>query len=166
MYYKIQDFLNDWKVESNLTLKIFGNLTDESLTKKINENVRTAGRLAWHITISVGEMAQAAGLTFKTVEGNSPVPPTAKEIFNAYKEAADNFAEVIKANWNDDSLNIVDEMYGEKWKRGTTLRVIILHQIHHRGQLTIIMRLNGLVVPGVYGPAKEEWAQMGMTALE
>ncbi len=166
MYYKIQDFLNDWKVESDLTLKIFGNLTDESLTKKISENVRTAGRLAWHITISVGEMAQAAGLTFRTVEGNSPVPPTAKEIFNAYKEAADNFAEAIKSNWNDDSLSVEDNMYGEMWKRGTTLQVIIGHQIHHRAQLTTVMRLNGLKVSGVYGPAKEEWAVYGMPAQE
>ncbi|MDY0084194.1 MAG: DinB family protein [Ignavibacteriaceae bacterium] len=166
MYYKIQDFLNDWKTESDLTLKIFGNLTDESLTKKINENVRTAGRLAWHITTSVGEMAQAAGLTFKTVEGNSPVPPTAKEIFNAYKEAADNLAEAIKSNWNDDSLSVEDNMYGEMWKRGTTLQVIIGHQIHHRAQLTTVMRLNGLKVPGVYGPAKEEWAGYGMPAQE
>ena len=38
-------------------------------------------------------------------------------------------------------------MYGEMWKRGTTLGVIISHQIHHRAQLTVVMRLNGLKVP-------------------
>ena len=57
-------------------------------------------------------------------------------------------------------------MYGEKWKRGTTLSVIISHQIHHRAQLTVVMRLNGLKVPGVFGPAKEEWTQLGMPAQE
>jgi hypothetical protein len=41
-------------------------------------------------------------------------------------------------------------MYEEKWKRGMTLAIIISHQIHHRAQLTVVMRLNGLKVPGVF----------------
>jgi uncharacterized damage-inducible protein DinB len=47
-----------------------------------------------------------------------------------------------------------------------TLGVIVSHQIHHRAQLTIVMRLNGLKVPGVYGPSKEEWTSYGMPAQE
>ena len=80
MYRKLEDFLNDWKYESESTLKVFNNLSDESLTKVVDENVRTAGRLAWHITTAIGEMAYRTGLTFKTVESNSPVPVSAKEI--------------------------------------------------------------------------------------
>ena len=49
-------------------------------------------------------------------------------------------------------------MYGEKWRERKTLGVLVTHQIHHRAQLTVVMRLAGLKVPGVYGPAKEEWA--------
>ncbi len=51
MYRHLEDFINDWTVESESTLKIFNNLTDESLTKKVDENVRTAGRLDYHITL-------------------------------------------------------------------------------------------------------------------
>jgi 5-methylcytosine-specific restriction endonuclease McrA len=68
----------------------------------------------------------------------------------------------IKSNWNDDTLFVEDDMYGEFWKRGSTLAIIISHQIHHRAQLTVVMRLNGLKVPGVYGPSKEEWTSYGM----
>ncbi len=53
-------------------------------------------------------------------------------------------------------------MYGEKWTRGVTLQVLVNHQIHHRAQMTVVMRLLGLGVPGVYGPAKEEWSSYGM----
>ncbi|MCX8104662.1 MAG: DinB family protein [Ignavibacterium album] len=166
MYHKLEDFINDWKYESEATIKVFNNLTDESLTKKINENVRTAGRLAWHITTSIGEMAQRTGLTFETVDENSPVPKTAKEIVDAYRTASENLLNEIKNNWTDESLLLEDDMYGEKWKRGTTLGVIISHQIHHRAQLTVVMRLLGLKVPGIYGPAKEEWVNYGMTAQE
>ncbi len=111
-------------------------------------------------------MAHRTGLTFKTVESNSVVPTTAKEIVDAYKEASENLLATVKSNWDDQTLNVEDDMYGEMWKRGTTLAVIISHQIHHRAQLTVVMRLNGLKVPGVYGPSKEEWTSYGMPAQE
>jgi uncharacterized damage-inducible protein DinB len=166
MYHKLEDFIKDWVIESESTLKVFSNLTDESLTKKVNENVRTAGRLAWHITTAIGEMGHRTGLTFKTVDINSSVPTTAKEIVEAYKEASENMIAEIKEKWNDDTLNITDDMYGENWKREMTLSIIISHQIHHRAQLTVVMRLNGLKVPGVYGPSKEEWISYGKPAQE
>ena len=40
------------------------------------------------------------------------------------------------------------------------LNVLIRHQIHHRGQMTILMRQAGVVVPSVYGPSREETAAM------
>jgi uncharacterized damage-inducible protein DinB len=56
-------------------------------------------------------------------------------------------------------------MYGETWKKGFTLYCMVSHQTHHRGQITVLMRQAGLKVHGVYGPAKEEWAEMGMPAM-
>lgn len=35
-----------------------------------------------------------------------------------------------------------------------------IHEIHHRGQLTILMRQAGITVSGLYGPSKEEAAAM------
>lgn len=165
MYHKISDFINDWTYESEATLKVFNNLTDESLTKKVNDNVRTAGRLAWHITTSISEMAQRTGLSFQAVNENS-LPVTVKEIADAYKTSSENLLNEIKEKWTDETLQQEDDMYGEKWKRGTTLSVIINHQIHHRAQLTVVMRLLGLKVPGIYGPSKEEWTNFGMAAQE
>jgi uncharacterized damage-inducible protein DinB len=166
MYRKLEDFINDWTQESESTLKIFNNLTDESLTKKVNENVRTAGKLAWHITTSIGEMAHRTGLTFKTMDEESVAPATIKEIVDTYKSTSDNIIAEIKEKWNDEKLLEVDDMYGEKWAKGKSLGVLISHQIHHRAQLNVVMRLNGLQVPGVYGPAKEEWVQYGLPSQE
>jgi len=57
-------------------------------------------------------------------------------------------------------------MYGEMWTIETVLKVLFTHQIHHRGQMTVLMRQAGLKVPGLYGPAKEEWAEFGGQAPE
>lgn len=44
------------------------------------------------------------------------------------------------------------------------LRCLVFHQIHHRGELIVLMRQAGLRVPGLYGPAKEDWATYGIPA--
>jgi len=168
MYYKLSDFIEDWKYESESTIKIFSNLTDESLTVKFNREIRTPGRLAWHIVTSLIEMAHRTGLTFETVDENAPIPLTAKEIVDEYKHASNGMIKEMSEKWNDDTLFLEDDITGsgEMWSRGKTLGVLITHQIHHRGQLTVVMRLAGLKVPGVYGPAKEEWVNYGMEPQE
>ena len=72
----------------------------------------------------------------------------------------------MRAKWSDASLAVEDEMYGQKWARALTLAILVAHQTHHRGQMTVLMRQAGLKVPGFYGPAKEEWAAMGMKPPE
>ena len=166
MYYKLSDFIKDWKYESESTIKVLSNLTDESLTLKFNNEIRTAGKLAWHIVTSVGEMTHRTGLTFETVDDNAPIPSAAKEIVAEYKRTSDGMVKEMSEKWSDKTLLSEDDMYGEMWAKGKTLGVLVTHQIHHRGQLTVVMRLAGLKVPGVYGPAKEEWANYGMQPQE
>jgi uncharacterized damage-inducible protein DinB len=38
--------------------------------------------------------------------------------------------------------------------------MIIFHNIHHRGQLSLMCRLAGGAAPGLYGPNREETAAM------
>ena len=168
MYYKISDFIEDWKYESESTLKVLSNLTDEVLAVKFNNEIRTPGRLAWHIVGAISDLGHRMGLTFEKVDQDAPFPSTAKEIADEYKRTSNGLIKEIKEKWNDDTLSIEDKItgQGDMWSRGKTLGALVTHQIHHRAQLTIVMRLAGLKVPGVYGPAKEEWAAYGMEAQE
>ena len=166
MYSKVTEFIEDWEYESESTLKVLEQLTDDSLNKKFNDNVRTPGRLAWHIVTTLGEMVQRTGLKFDATPEDAPLPSTLKEICDEYKRSSDGMLNAVKKEWKDESLMEDVNLYGQKWKKGKVLSVLVNHQIHHRGQLTVVMRLAGLKVPGVYGPAKEEWANMGMEAQE
>jgi len=78
-----------------------------------------------------------------------------------YAVAPAALATEIETKWEDATLLEEDDMYGQRWKRGATLQALILHQAHHRGQMTVLMRQAGLRVPGIYGPAREEWAAFG-----
>ena len=166
MYTSIGHFIADWAYESEATLKIFENISNEALSKKDCENVRSIGRLSWHIAITIAEMMNKTGLQVNGRQEHSQPPINIEEIIKAYRDSSISLVEEIKLKWTDKSLAEENIMYGESWKNGKTLSVLIHHQIHHRGQLTILMRLEGLKVPGIYGPAKEDWAVWNMPAAE
>jgi uncharacterized damage-inducible protein DinB len=162
MYNSIDEFIRDWNQESEATLKIFNSMTDESLNRSFQNYRRTIGCLAWHITGAVGEMMRTAGTPVEAPEESNPQPDTAAKIINEYKKASDNLIGKIEREWSDSVLKEKVNMYGEMWEKGDVLKVLIIHQIHHRAQITVLMRLAGLKVPGIYGPSYEEWKQLGM----
>ena len=165
MYRRVDDFLASWKSESESTLKIFSQLTDASLAQRVSPDGRTLGVLAWHLTVSIPEMLNRTGLAVEGASsGHEPAPASAAELVNAYRQAAQSAAEQIRARWTDATLVEMREMYGESWSIGFTLLALVAHQAHHRGQMTVLMRQAGLTVPGIYGPAREEWAAYGMPA--
>ena len=162
MFMTIEDFKKDWQQESSATAKILEALTDASLNQAPSNNDRNLGRMAWHIVVSIPEMLSKTGITPKTVSEHTPIPTTATEMAAAYRRVAEEAITLIADQWTDETLNVSDDMYGMRWKRGETLEVLIRHEIHHRGQITVLMRMAGLRVPGIYGPAREDWANMGM----
>jgi uncharacterized damage-inducible protein DinB len=166
MFRSLSDFARVWEPEIEHTQKILKHITNASLGQPVNAEGRTLGRLAWHITTTIPEMMNRTGLHIAAPDPDAPVPATAKEIFQAYNQAAIGLLEEIRAKWTDESLLMVDEMYGEKWPRALTLQSLVHHQIHHRGQMTVLMRQAGLRVPGIYGPSREEWIQYGMEPPE
>jgi len=166
MFTTIDGFKTTWTHQSAGTKKLLGVLTDNSLKVAVDNDHRNIGRVAWHIVQTIPEMAGHTGLKIDGPGEKDPVPTSAAEIAKAYTTAADSLLKQVTENWNQATLLQEDNLYGETWKRGLTLRILINHEIHHRGQLTILMRKAGLQVHGVYGPSKEEWSAIGMNPPE
>lgn len=166
MIRKLEDFLTNWKHESDSTLKLFNTLTDESLNQKVYDEGRTLGKLAWHIVVTLDEMIGKTGLQFSATPHDAPQPKTAKEISEAYRASSDAMVQAIKEQWTDETLLEEKDMYGDTWNVATILQVLISHQTHHRGQITVLMRQAGLAVPGMYGPSREEWLAFSEEAPE
>jgi uncharacterized damage-inducible protein DinB len=163
VFRRINDFVALWNDEAEATSRVFAALTDASLSQAVTNDHRTIGRMAWHSTQTIPEMLAKTGLTAKGPAENDPVPTSAKAIADAYCMASGSVAgAVADARWTDKTLEETRPMYGEVWTIAFTLRVLVLHQAHHRGELVVLMRQAGLRVPGIYGPAKEDWAMMGM----
>jgi uncharacterized damage-inducible protein DinB len=166
MFRRVEDFTAGWEVERNGTLALLRTLTDGSLAQEVAPGSRTLGRIAWHTVVSVGEMARHAGLPIDAPADDAPMPAAARDFVEIYERVSARLPEAVAASWTDDDLLGTIDMYGDRWTRGKTLAVLVAHQTHHRGQMTVLMRQAGLLVPGIYGPSKEEWARYGMAAQD
>lgn len=162
MFTSIEAFVKEWENVSAGTRRLLEELTDASLSQSIGEGYRTLGRLAWHLTCSPHEMLVRTGLELPAPGDENVVPSTAAEIAAAYARTSREVADAVRGQWQDANLAESCDMYGEQWANGFTLRVVIQHEVHHRAQMTVLMRQAGLHVPGLYGPAREDWQGMGM----
>ena len=161
MIRSVVDFVTVWNQEAKNTTSLFRALNDGAMQQSVRSDHRDLGRLAWHITTTIREMMERTGLHVEGPEPDAPVPASVEEIVTAYETSSASLTKSL-GTWTDETLDVEDNMYGEKWRRALTLQILLLHQTHHRGQMTVLMRQAGLAIPGMYGPAKEDWAKYGM----
>jgi uncharacterized damage-inducible protein DinB len=161
MFTKLEDFAVQWTTETQATRKILDALTDESLDQRIAPDHRTLGQLAWHLVTCMHEMLSRTGLEFASPLHDAPVPASASAIAESYSDVSQALLKAVRTHWTDETLAQKCNMYGQEWPNGFTLHVLIMHEVHHRGQMTVLMRQAGLRVPGMYGPAREDWFEMG-----
>ncbi|MET3289011.1 UNVERIFIED_CONTAM: putative damage-inducible protein DinB [Brevibacillus sp. OAP136] len=144
------EFLTEWKSETEATQRLLDVLTDESLGQAMTPDHRTLGQIAWHLVWVLGSMTQL-GLDFPKPDGEELAPSSAEKIASEYKRVSQQFAEAVESQWNDETIQ----------ENAAHLRLLIQHEVHHRGQMTVLMRQAGLPIAGVYGPSKEEWIVQG-----
>lgn len=161
MFLTIKQFTDIWQQESDNTRKILAALTDESLDKQVAKDHRTLGRMAWHIVLTLSEMGSGLGIEVDGPPQNASTPSSVEEIQHAYDKAAKSLLESVTDDWDDDRLKIEVEMYGQKFTNGFGLWMAVVHEIHHRAQMIVLMRQAVLKVPGLYGPSYEEWQSYG-----
>lgn len=168
MFRRIDDLRTCLAEETEKTLQILDAVPDAALDTRVGEGFRDLRRMAWHLVETRVEMPGQLGLKVRgahLMQGPfiQDPPATMAEIRTAFVDAAASLDEVL-GTWADTDLDREDVLYGETWRRGRTFMVLVVHEIHHRGQMTVLMRQAGLPVPGIYGPAKEGWAAYNVEA--
>ncbi|EIT84260.1 hypothetical protein A374_15778 [Fictibacillus macauensis ZFHKF-1] len=155
MYCTISDFIQEWNREASLTQAVLDRLTDESLTQRVDHEGRTLGEIAWHFTTNIPEYLQHFGVRMSADYLGKKVPASAKEIAHVFTEISQGASEAIAEQWNDVSLQEVQNAFGRQETNATIFFGLIKHIVHHRGQVTVLMRQAGVVPFGVYGPTRE-----------
>ncbi len=167
MYRRLDDFRAQFQEEVDDTLKVLRAIPESAAAQAVTPAHRDLRRLAWHLVESLVSLPVQLGVTVDgpacdaTFTCLEPVPATMAEITARYARAAASLLQGV-AGWTDGDLLQEETMYGHLvWTKGYSLRALELHQAHHRGQITVLMRQAGLQVPGFYGPSLEEWAALG-----
>ncbi|RMH70037.1 MAG: hypothetical protein D6675_10775 [Gemmatimonadetes bacterium] len=157
----LQALMGWWNNEVEGTTRMMEAIPADKVTEKVHERVRTLGELAAHITGSITDLANSLeqGNAVFGAEGG-PVDDVAG-LVAAYKAAVKD-AQTRIQQLTDEQLNahIPMEMNGEVVWNPTALEMLsgyIAHEIHHRGQMSVILRQVGAKVPGVYGPTGDDW---------
>ena len=154
MHRKPEDFLEAWQRSSAGTLAVLKAMTDDKMGVSIVEGHSSLGWLAWHLVGAAGSFGRVAGLNIPTVERGSSVPSTVAEIVERYEAVIEAYNQAAKTLTEEKLAEEIDGFMG-KTPRGKFLSLMIEHQAHHRGQMTVLLRQSGLPVPGVMGPTKE-----------
>ena len=124
----------------------------------------TLGELATHLA----QMATWGATTINTTELDlsggfeQPKPQTTAELLALFDSGAAAYREAL-ANVSDEALRQDWTLKGPGGKvilsrpRVAVLRDLVMnHLAHHRGQLTVYMRLLDIPVPSIYGPTADE----------
>jgi uncharacterized damage-inducible protein DinB len=158
MYTSVAEFVEDWGREGANSLKVLRALTDVSLPQRSDPAANTLGTIAWHMVLMVGALGSADGLEVTAPQRGTEQPASASLIADAFETAARTMGEHASKKLTDGQLASEISLWGRTMTIAAAFQSLVRHLIHHRGQMTVLMREAGLIVPGVYGPSREETA--------
>jgi len=162
-------FLPEFDYEMTTTRKTLERVPEDKVDWKPHNSSMAMGRLAGHIVEMTGFVpATFMGDSFDFHPAGAPPPvPTVmksrQQLLDLFdKNVADARAAIAKAS-DEELYKTWTLLNGGKtffsMPRIQVLRSMILnHIIHHRGQLSVYLRMNQVPVPSIYGPSGDEGA--------
>ena len=156
-------FLEAWTREYATTLKLVRAYPAGKDEFRPAEKSRNARELAWIFMMEekVVEAIATGPLTFMT-----PPPPPAvpvSEIVSMFEKSHQEVLGKVRAMPVERLYDTVQFPVGPKQmadvRVGQVFWMMLMDAIHHRGQLSVYLRLVGAKVPSIYGPtADEPWS--------
>jgi len=160
---EVQTFLNVWDDEAAKTVAMLKALPEGQYDFRPDAGGRSLGELAWHLA----EIDGYSGFGIERGKFEMGVKPegldrpkTTAALAPGYERVhADARARVAKLTPADLDREVIF-FTGEPMSiRNILWSALLHHEIHHRGQLSLMCRLAGGCSPAPYGPNREEMAK-------
>jgi uncharacterized damage-inducible protein DinB len=160
----IQPMLSEFREEAVITKRVLDRVPGDKLSWKPHPKSMSLGQLAIHIATVPGALAHLTRADqFDVAQGNFvPTPPqNLEEIHTAFAQSVRDVEEYLSNMTEQAAEGSWRLKFGEKEifskPRVEVLRSIMLnHWYHHRGQLSVYLRLLDVSVPVIYGPSADE----------
>ena len=162
-----QSLLPELDQEMALTRTTLERVPMERFAWKPHEKSFSLGELANHVSRLLWwgtETMRREFLDLAPEGGGAEAPPvvrTTEELLAAFDDGVAGFRRAVEEAGDEEFL-----FPWTLYRRGEPLftlpriavvrNTILNHVIHHRGQLTVYLRMNDVPVPGLYGPSADE----------
>jgi uncharacterized damage-inducible protein DinB len=159
----VQPFLDEIVREGATSRRLLQVLPEARLAWKPHPKSQSLGQLAMHVATLPGgitAMLQGEDFDFAAADFTPPQPTSPEAVLAAHDQSQAAAAAALGA-WRADEL-------GRTWRvlrgdrelmampKSAALRNFLCnHLVHHRGQLTVYLRLLDVPLPSVYGPTAD-----------
>jgi uncharacterized damage-inducible protein DinB len=156
---QLESFLATWEKEFQTTLRVFAHYPADRLAYRPHEKSMTALDLMW--SIPVVEREFIGGCLRGKIKLSRGRPPRTKEgLIRAYEKIHATMVKRVR-NAGEEVFSKTFKFYVapgklDDVKVGQFLWRLLHDHIHHRGQLSVYLRLVGAKVPSIYGPSADE----------
>jgi uncharacterized damage-inducible protein DinB len=160
MRLEVKEFSRLWDKEIDGTLELFRALPAEQYDFRPDAGGRSIGELAWHLAevdayVSLG--VERGEFTFSNKPPHLDRPRRVDELAPAYRIVHDDAVARLARLDDTDLYREIRYADGRPWRmRDLLWQKLLLHHVHHRGQLTVLCRLAGGVPPALFGRRREE----------
>jgi uncharacterized damage-inducible protein DinB len=153
----------EFKLEAKTTRRMIERVPGDHLTWRPHPKSMTLGRLAMHLAGIPGWAGAILGQDELVLTGPTPTPEPAgvAEVLETFDRNAARFAEQLGAQ--DDARMVApwrmragDRVVVEAPRAAMIRSAVLSHVVHHRGQLSVYLRLLDVPLPPVYGPTADE----------
>ncbi len=156
-----QIYLSQLDSEAEATRKCLERITDEVLDFKPTDKAMPMKSLAIvcsEIPKWIASIINQGDINFATYEGfkmksADELPAHFDECMALARKALENVSD--EELMTEFSLKMGDKVLSTDTKKNS-IDQTVRHLVHHRGQLTVYMRLKGIPIPKIYGPSGDD----------
>jgi uncharacterized damage-inducible protein DinB len=156
----IQELAN----EATTTQRLLERVPADKLAWKPHEKSMTLGQLAYHVATAAGDLSgflEMSELDGSTVDFATREPETKEEILQAFTEGMEMARQRMEALDDARAMETWTLKFGNQVamalpKIGLVRVLMLNHWYHHRGQLTVYLRMLDVPLPATYGVSADE----------
>ena len=159
----IAALISEFEQEAATTRRVLERVPTDKLAWKPHEKSMSLGKLAQHVATAPAFLSDWAVQDTVTMSGGAPPDPANTADILAAHDAGASKTKSNIASIGDANLGKMWEIKGAdgktmmKMPKAALLRTLVMnHTYHHRGQLSVYLRLLNVPVPSIYGPSADE----------
>ncbi len=158
----VDSILMELDQEAKTTQRVLERIPEDKLAWKPHAKSYSLGQLALHIARGQGFLSDAVSKdSFEFSDMSQPQPQNKKEIVDAFAQSTAHAKETLAKLSDAQVMGNWTATRGGKVlmtvpRIGFIRAIVMNHFYHHRGQLSVYLRLLDVSVPSIYGPSADE----------